>query len=90
MAPMDDAEAGRYWNRMRRPGRASAARATTFIATCLIRPPSWNCCRPCGLMGLDLGCGEGNNTGLIARRGARMIGIDVAPTFVRYAHDAGT
>ena len=38
-----------------------------------------------GLNGLDLGCGEGHNTRLLARRGARMTGIDIAPTFVRHA-----
>jgi SAM-dependent methyltransferase len=41
-----------------------------------------------GLTGLDLGCGEGNNTRLVAGRAARMVAIDVAPTFVRHARDA--
>jgi SAM-dependent methyltransferase len=41
-----------------------------------------------GLAGLDLGCGEGHNTRLLARRGARMTGIDISPTFVRYAEEA--
>jgi ubiquinone/menaquinone biosynthesis C-methylase UbiE len=40
-----------------------------------------------GMAGLDLGCGEGHNTRLLAGRGARMFAIDVAPTFVRYARD---
>lgn len=38
-----------------------------------------------GLLGLDIGCGEGTNTRALARLGARMRAIDVAPTFVRYA-----
>jgi SAM-dependent methyltransferase len=41
-----------------------------------------------GLRGLDLGCGEGSNTRELARRGARMRAIDVAPTFIRHASDA--
>ena len=41
-----------------------------------------------GLDGLDVGCGEGSNTRQVARRGARMSAIDVAPTFVRYARAA--
>jgi ubiquinone/menaquinone biosynthesis C-methylase UbiE len=38
-----------------------------------------------GMTGLDVGCGEGHNTRLVAQRGAHMFGIDVAPTFVRFA-----
>ena len=38
-----------------------------------------------GLNGLDIGCGEGSNTRHLARLGAQMRGVDIAPTFVRYA-----
>ncbi len=38
-----------------------------------------------GLAGLDIGCGEGTNTRAVARLGARMHAIDVAPTFVAHA-----
>jgi SAM-dependent methyltransferase len=38
-----------------------------------------------GLAGLDVGCGEGSNTRRLARLGARMHAIDIAPTFVRHA-----
>jgi len=41
-----------------------------------------------GLSGLDIGCGEGCNTRLLAQQGASMTGIDIAPTFVRYARQA--
>jgi SAM-dependent methyltransferase len=40
-----------------------------------------------GLAGLDIGCGEGHNTRLLARRGARMTALDICPTFVRYARE---
>jgi len=43
-----------------------------------------------GLSGLDLGCGEGHNTRLLARRGARMTALDLAPAFVRHARAAET
>ncbi len=39
------------------------------------------------LEGLDIGCGEGSNTRELARRGACMRGIDIAPTFVRAARE---
>jgi SAM-dependent methyltransferase len=41
-----------------------------------------------GLSGLDVGCGEGSNTRQLARLGARMHAIDIAPTFVRHAQAA--
>jgi ubiquinone/menaquinone biosynthesis C-methylase UbiE len=40
-----------------------------------------------GLAGLDLGCGEGSNTRAVARLGARMTALDIAPTFIRYARE---
>ncbi|MBY4606501.1 class I SAM-dependent methyltransferase [Rhizobium sp. 9T] len=43
-----------------------------------------------GLAGLDLGCGEGFNTRAVARLGARMTGLDIAPTFIRYARESET
>lgn len=38
-----------------------------------------------GLRGLDIGCGEGANTRILAQRGATMTGIDFCETFIRYA-----
>ena len=37
------------------------------------------------LSGLDIGCGEGHNSRLVAKRGARMVGIDISENFVRHA-----
>lgn len=41
-----------------------------------------------GLHGLDIGCGEGSNTRQLARLGAHMTAIDIAPTFVRHAQES--
>lgn len=41
-----------------------------------------------GLRGLDLGCGEGHNTRLLARLGARMTGLDISTRFLRAAQEA--
>src|SRR5262252_8392625 len=38
-----------------------------------------------GLLCLDLGCGEGHNTRLLAGRGARVVAIDVAELFIAAA-----
>ena len=38
-----------------------------------------------GLRGLDIGCGEGNNTRFVARRGAIMVGADISGKFVSHA-----
>jgi ubiquinone/menaquinone biosynthesis C-methylase UbiE len=40
-----------------------------------------------GLRGLDLGCGEGHNTRLLAQRGARLTAIDISETFIRHARE---
>jgi ubiquinone/menaquinone biosynthesis C-methylase UbiE len=41
-----------------------------------------------GLSGLDVGCGEGHNTRLLAGRGAHMTGIDISRTAIRHAKEA--
>lgn len=43
-----------------------------------------------GLSGLDVGCGEGHNTRVLAQRGAHMTGIDISSNFVRNAREAET
>lgn len=40
-----------------------------------------------GLSGLDIGCGEGHNTRLLAGRGARVTAIDISDVFIRYAKE---
>jgi 2-polyprenyl-3-methyl-5-hydroxy-6-metoxy-1,4-benzoquinol methylase len=40
-----------------------------------------------GLNGLDVGCGEGTNTRNLARRGAAMQAVDIAPTFILRASE---
>jgi SAM-dependent methyltransferase len=86
---MDDREVGRYWE-----GNAAAwtalSRAGYDVCRDLFNTPSFLALLPdvTGLRGLDVGCGEGHNTRLVARRGARITAVDIAPTFIRYAREA--
>lgn len=43
-----------------------------------------------GLTGLDVGCGEGHNTRLLAEQGTHVTGVDISRTFVRHAREAET
>ncbi|MBV9746038.1 MAG: methyltransferase domain-containing protein [Acidobacteriia bacterium] len=40
-----------------------------------------------GLTGLDIGCGEGHNTRQLEKRGARVVALDIAPSFLRAARE---
>ena len=40
------------------------------------------------LAGLDIGCGEGHNTRLLAKRGARVTSIDISRVFIRHAQES--
>jgi hypothetical protein len=86
---MDHRQAGRYWEK-------------NAYAWTLLSRQGWDVYRdavntPAFLKmlpdvkaktGLDVGCGEGHNTRLLAERGARMFAVDIAPTFIRYAAEA--
>jgi len=41
-----------------------------------------------GLAGLDIGCGEGHNTRLLAHRGATVTAVDIAAGLIAYAQQA--
>jgi ubiquinone/menaquinone biosynthesis C-methylase UbiE len=86
---MDHREVGRYWN-----GNARAwtelARAGYDIYRDFINTPAFFDMLPdvAGLRVLDIGCGEGSNTRLLADRGARVVGIDIAEQFIEFAAEA--
>jgi len=41
-----------------------------------------------GLNGLDIGCGEGYNTRIAAKKGAKMAAIDISEVFLKYAKES--
>ncbi len=83
---MEHKQVGRLWN-----GNADAwtrlSRAGYDVYRDCFNTPAFFEMLPgvAGLSGLDIGCGEGHNTRLLAGRGARMAAIDISDIFVRNA-----
>ena len=83
---MDDCEVGKLWD--------DNADAWTMLARMgydvyrdHLNTPAFMEMLPdvSGLRGLDVGCGEGHNTQLVARCGATMAAVDISPRFVSHA-----
>ncbi len=85
---MDELESGRLWER-NAEGWTQLSRAGYDINRDAFNTPTFLRMLPDveGLSGLDIGCGEGTNTRRVAGRGARMSGLDQAPTFIRHARE---
>lgn len=86
---MDHEEAGRFWE-ANAEAWTRLARAGYDVYRDGLNTPAFFEMLPSveGLTGLDLGCGEGHNTRLLAGRGARVTGVDISPIFIRYAKEA--
>jgi ubiquinone/menaquinone biosynthesis C-methylase UbiE len=86
---MDHREVGRFWN-ANAEAWTKLSRAGYDTYRNYLNTPSFLYMLPdvTSQRGLDIGCGEGYNTRLLAQRGATMVAIDVASTFVRHAHRA--
>jgi ubiquinone/menaquinone biosynthesis C-methylase UbiE len=85
---MDDREAGRMWDENAEVW-TKLARAGYDIYRDHVNTPAFFAMLPDvrGLRGLDIGCGEGHNTRLLAKRGAAMTALDISPTFIRHARE---
>lgn len=85
---MQTADVARHWEENAERWTAQA-RAGLDVYRDALNTPAFLAFLPdvSGLGGLDIGCGEGSNTRLVAERGAAMRGIDVAPTFLRHARE---
>ncbi len=83
---MDPREAAAHWEANAETWTAHA-RAGFDRYRDLVNTPGFLALLPpvAGLAGLDIGCGEGGNTGHLVRRGARMTAVDFSPTFLRHA-----
>jgi ubiquinone/menaquinone biosynthesis C-methylase UbiE len=83
---MNHVEAGKYWNENAEVW-TRLARSGYDVYRDYLNTPAFFALLPDvrGLSGLDIGCGEGHNTRLLAERGARVSAIDVSDVFIKYA-----
>ncbi len=83
---MDHTEVKRYWDR-NADVWIELTRAGYDVYRDYINTPAFFEMLPDvnGLLGLDIGCGEGHNTRLLAQRGACMMAIDISGIFVQHA-----
>lgn len=86
---MDDREVGRMWNKNAEVW-TKLARAGYDVYRDHVNTPAFFATLPevRGLHGLDIGCGEGHNTRLLAKRGAIMTAVDISETFIGQAQRA--
>jgi ubiquinone/menaquinone biosynthesis C-methylase UbiE len=86
---MDHEEVGRFWDRNAEAWTGLVRAGYDHYRDGLNTPAFFEMLPKVeGLYGLDVGCGEGHNTRLLAESGARMIGIDISETFIRHAKEA--
>ena len=85
---MDDKEVGRFWDE-NAENWTKLARLGYDRCRNLINTPAFFKMLPevSGLIGLDIGCGEGYNTRMAAKKGAKMTAIDISETFIKYAKE---
>ena len=86
---MDHEEVGRFWN-ANADAWTKLARAGYDVYRDYLNTPAFFEMLPdvAGLAGLDIGCGDGHNTRLLANRGARVTAIDIAENFIANARQA--
>ena len=74
------------WN-ANAPSWTELSRAGFDVYRDLVNTPAFFAMLPpvVGCSGLDLGCGEGHNTRLLAERGANVVALDIAEVFVAAA-----
>ncbi len=85
---MTDQEVAEHWNR-NAEAWTTLTRAGSDVCRDAYNTPTFLKMLPdvAGLSGLDVGCGEGHNTRLVARRGAVLHAIDLAENFIAAAQE---
>lgn len=79
---MDHHEVGKYWNYNAKVW-TQLTRAGYDVYRDYLNTPAFLAMLPDmqGLSGIDIGCGEGHNTRLIAQHCSHLVGIDIADVF---------
>jgi len=85
---MDDKEVGKYWDN-NADNWTKLARMGYDRSRDLINSPAFFKMLPeiSNLKGLDIGCGEGHNSRIAARKGAKLDAIDISKVFIKYAKE---
>ena len=85
---MNHEEAGRLWNE-NAEAWTRLARTGYDVYRDFLNTPAFFEMLPDvrGLSGVDIGCGEGHNTRLLACRGAHVTAVDVSEVFIGYAKE---
>lgn len=86
---MNIKEVGQYWNE-NAEAWTNLARAGFDIYRDGFNTPAFFRMLPDvnGMQGVDIGCGEGHNTRLLAKRGASIQALDISENFIRRAREA--
>lgn len=83
---MNHEEVGRFWN-ANADAWTKLSRAGYDVYRDFLNTPAFFAMLPAvnGLSGLDIGCGEGHNTRLLAQRRALVTAIDISEVFIAHA-----
>ncbi|MFL5738691.1 MAG: class I SAM-dependent methyltransferase [Flavisolibacter sp.] len=85
---MDHLEAGKYWNENAETWTELARKGYDIYRDYLNTPAFFSILPDIkGLRGIDIGCGEGYNTRLLAEKGALMSAIDISEIFIEKARE---
>lgn len=83
---MTDREAGQYWNKNAETWTILARGGYDVYRDHLNTPAFFDILPEVkSLSGIDIGCGEGYNTRLLAKKGANIKAIDISETFIKRA-----
>jgi len=85
---LDNKDVGKYWDK-NAENWTRLSRMGYDRCRDLINSPAFFKMLPdiSNLKGLDIGCGEGHNTRIAAKKGGKMTAIDISEVFIKYAEE---